>query len=298
MNTPNLSHLKVFVAIVDTGGFSSAAPKLGLTQPTVSTHLRHLEAELRTTLIDRTGKALRLTASGEVLLRYARQILALSDEALDQLDRLSTKPVAGTLRIGGTTTAGERILPELLQGFLQHYPGVDVDLCVSNTTDIVRQVLDGALSMALIAADASQAALISRPAGHENQVVIVADTHPLAGAAAEPALLRDTTVLMREPGSSTRRYQEDLFARWRIPGATISSIASTSAIVNAVACGLGIACLPAVAVRDALAARRVARIHLDPAPPDRPMTLIHKHDRPLSHLEELFLAHLEESTPQ
>src|SRR5262249_3568032 len=117
----------------------------------------------------------------------------------------------------------------------------------------------------------------------------------LAGARADPHHLRGTAVLVREEGSSTRRYQEDLLSKWRIPGATVSSIASTSAIVNAVACGLGISCLPAVTVRDALTLRRVAELHLSPAPPDRPITLIRKQDRPLSRLEELFLAHLEES---
>ncbi|GAA1560297.1 LysR family transcriptional regulator [Kribbella lupini] len=294
MRAPDLHQLRVFVAIVDTGGFSAAAPGLGLTQSTVSTHLRRLEAEVGTVLIDRSGNSLRLTTAGELLLGYARQILALTEEALDQLARLSTKPVTGTLAIGGTTTSGERILPERLQSFLQRHPDVTLALSVSNTADTVRQVLDGSLALALVGDDVEdKALLISRPVGTEQQIVIVSGAHPLAGQRADPGDLRGTSVLVREPGSSTRRYQERLYAEWRIPRSTISSMASTSAIINAVAAGLGIACLPRVAVRDALASGRVAELQLEPAPPDRPVTVIRKRDRPLSQLEELFLAHLE-----
>ncbi|ONI74076.1 hypothetical protein BWI15_11940 [Kribbella sp. ALI-6-A] len=293
MRSPDLHQLRVFVAIVDAGGFSAAAPRLGLTQSTVSTHLRRLEAELGTVLIDRSGNSLRLTTAGESLLGYARQILALTEAALDQLARLSTKPVTGTLTIGGTTTSGERILPERLQSFLQRYPDVTLALSVSNTADTVRQVLDGSLALALVGDDVDKALLISRPVGTEQQIVIVSGSHPLAGQRVEPGDLRGTSVLVREPGSSTRRYQERLYAEWRIPRSTISSMASTSAITNAVAAGLGISCLPRVAVRDALASGRVAQLHLDPAPPDRPVTVIRNRDRPLSQLEELFLAHLE-----
>lgn len=298
MKPPGLSQLRILVTIIDAGGFSAAAPLLGLTQPTLSTHIQRLEADMQTTLLDRSSKNLRLTAAGEVLAGYARQILALSTEAVDQMARLTSRPVVGILKIGGTTTAGERILPERLQSFLQKFPDVNVELCVSNSSDIVGQIMEGGLSLALVAADAEHGNLLSHEVGREPQMVIIPASHPLAGMTVDPHLLHGSTVLLREVGSSTRLYQEELLAQWRIPSAKVSSIASSSAIVNAVACGLGISCLPSVAVQDAVALGRVGTLHLDPPPQDRPISLVRKRDRSLSHLEELFVAHLEEGPIQ
>lgn len=295
---PTLVQLRAFVAVVDAGGFSAAAAALGLGQPTLSTHLRNLEAEVGTSLLDRSARALRLTTAGEILLADTREILALTEAALDRVDRVGTRPVSGTLRIGGTSTAGERYLPEQLSSFLGRYPGVKVELSISNTSDVIDGLTTGTLAVAVVAGLHDAPTLTTTPVGHEEQIVIVAGDHVLAGQSTTPSELRGTTILVREAGSSTRRYQDELIDSWRIRGAVVNTIASTSGIINAVAAGLGIACVPAVAARDALTLGRVAALGLDPRPPDRPLTLIRKRDRPLNRVEELFLDHLERSSEE
>lgn len=294
--TLSMQHLGAFVAIVDTGSFSAAAAALGMSQSTLSGQLKALEADAHATLIDRSGRSLRLTQAGEILLGHARRLLALASEAVDEIDRLGGRPVSGVLRVGGTTTAGERLLPELLGVFLRRHADVTVDLAVSNTSDIVGRVVDGTLSMAVIAGATDRPTVTGTVVGYEEQVVLVAGDHPLAGQRAEPGDLRGSTILVREPGSSTRRYQDELIARWCIPRATISTIASTSGIINAVAAGLGVACVPAVAARDALALGRVAELRLGADPEPRPLTLIRNPSRPLNQVEELFLDLITEST--
>lgn len=289
MNIPSLHRLRVFVAIVDAGGLSAAARSMDLTPSTVSTHLKHLESDLDLALIDRTGPAIRTTAAGETLLGYARTILDQSDQAIDQLKRLGNRPVAGSLAVGGTTTTGEHLLPDLLATYSQRHPDVEIDLTVANTADIIKRVASGDLALGLIAGDADHASLQVDRIGLEAQVVIVSPHHPLAGTEAEPRLLRDVMVLMREPGSSTRRYQQQLFDQWRIPGARISSVTGTGSIIGAVSHGLGISCVPEVCARDALALDRVAEIRLPPRPEDRPIHLIRRHDKPLTMTEDLFL---------
>ncbi|MEV6041012.1 LysR family transcriptional regulator [Nonomuraea sp. NPDC052116] len=294
----SLQRVQVFVAIADHRGISAAARALGVAQSTVSSHLQQLEGEVGAVLVDRSAPSLRLTEAGEKLLEYGRDLLSLADEALDQVTRVRRAPVAGVLAIGGTTTATERLLPRLLRSFLDRYPDVELELHVANSSLIIQKVLSGELPLALVAAQSEQPSLSATAAGSEEQVVIVAGDHPLAGQRVEPRLLRGTRILLREEGSTTRQYQVDMAQRWGIPRTHAGTIAGTSAIVAAVAQGLGLACLPRAAAEEALLLGRVAEVHLDPAPPERPIQLIRLAARPPTLVEELFIESVrEERTP-
>ncbi|MFD1548015.1 LysR family transcriptional regulator [Nonomuraea guangzhouensis] len=290
----SLQRVQAFVAISDHRGISAAARALGVAQSTVSSHLQQLEGEVGAVLVDRSAPSLRLTEAGEKLLEYGRSLLALADETLDQVARVRRAPVAGVLAIGGTTTATERLLPRLLRSFLDRYPDVELELHVANSSLITQKVLSGELPLALVAAQSEQPSLNATAAGCEEQVVIVAGDHPLAGQQVEPRLLRGTRMLLREEGSTTRQYQVDMAQRWGIPRTQASTIASTSAIVAAVAQGLGLACLPRAVAEEALLLGRVAEVHLDPAPPARPIQLIRLAARPLALVEELFIESVRE----
>ncbi|MGW4959128.1 LysR family transcriptional regulator [Nonomuraea sp. NPDC004186] len=294
----SLQRVQVFVAIADHRGISAAARALGVAQSTVSSHLQQLEGEVGAVLVDRSAPSLRLTEAGEKLLEYGRGLLALADEALDQITRVRRAPVAGVLAIGGTTTATERLLPRLLRSFLDRYPDVELELHVANSSLITQKVLSGELPLALVAAQSEQPSLSATAAGSEEQVVIVAGDHPLAGQRVEPHLLRGTRILLREEGSTTRQYQVDMAQRWGIPRTHAGTIAGTSAIVAAVAQGLGLACLPRAVAEEALLLGRVAEVHLDPVPPERPIQLIRLAARPPTLVEELFIESVrEERTP-
>ncbi|MEV4355212.1 LysR family transcriptional regulator [Nonomuraea sp. NPDC049625] len=294
----SLQRVQVFVAIADHRGISAAARALGVAQSTVSSHLQQLEGEVGAVLVDRSAPSLRLTEAGEKLLEYGRGLLALADEALDQITRVRRAPVAGVLAIGGTTTATERLLPRLLRSFLDRYPDVELELHVANSSLITQKVLSGELPLALVAAQSEQPSLSATAAGSEEQVVIVAGDHPLAGQRVEPRLLRGTRILLREEGATTRQYQVDMARRWGIPRTHAGTIAGTSAIVAAVAQGLGLACLPRAVAEEALLLGRVAEVHLDPAPPERPIQLIRLAARPPTLVEELFIESVrEERTP-
>ncbi|MEU3271394.1 LysR substrate-binding domain-containing protein [Saccharomonospora sp. NPDC006951] len=294
----SLHHAEVLVAIADNGGVSSAARALGVAQSTVSSHLQQLEGEIGAVLIDRSARSSRPTEAGQTFLGYARSLLSLADEAVDQVARSRCAPVAGALAIGGTTTVTEQLLPGLLSSFAERYPDVEVDLQVDNSAAITQRVVDGDLPMALLAAPCERPSLEVTQIGTERQVVIAAGDHPLAGQRVDPRVLRGSRVLLREEGSATRQYQLELLGQWRIPAVHLSTMASTSAIIGAVAHRLGIACLPRAAAEHALLLGKVSELLLDPAPPERPIHLIRLADRPLTLVEELFLERVrEEGTP-
>jgi DNA-binding transcriptional LysR family regulator len=296
MTLPSLHRLRVFVAIVDAGSVSSGARALGITQSTASTHLRQLEVEVGSLLIERTGKQFKSTEAGSVLLRHARRIVGIADEAVDDLARISLRPLTGSLTVGATTTTTEGcFLPTALQYFAAAYPEVTLDLRVDNSATLVRSVIDGQVGLAILAAEVNDAALTAVLLEPEEQTVVVSGNHPLAGSAAEPHVLRGSVVLLREEGSATRTYQQQILAHWRIPGVRTWTLASTSAIVAAVAAGLGISCLPRVVCRDALAQGRLAELSIEPKPSVRPVSVVRRTDHHLTRAEEHFLTLIAES---
>ncbi|MEV0945049.1 LysR family transcriptional regulator [Rhodococcus sp. NPDC049939] len=290
----SLQRLETFVAVADHGGLSAAARALGIAQSTVSGNLQLLERELGVVLVDRSGRAARLTYAGEALVDHARTLLSLANEAADQVTRLRKAPVSGVLAVGGTVTVTHQLLPRLVTSFACKYPGVEIDLRVDNSTAVVQAVTDGRLAFALIAAETDKPSLTASRVASEPQTMIVAGDHPLAGCQASPQELRGSRILLREEGSASRRYQLDLLRKWRVPNTHTSTIASNGAIIGAVAHGLGIACLPRSCAEDALQLGRIGEIHLDPAPPNRPINLVRLAERPLTLSEELFLVHVRE----
>ncbi len=84
----NLHHLFIFYAVARAGSFSNAASMLNLTQPAVSIQISELENSLGTTLLHRKQRKLQITDTGEIVLKYARQIFTLSDELMSTLDEI------------------------------------------------------------------------------------------------------------------------------------------------------------------------------------------------------------------
>ncbi|USW93602.1 LysR family transcriptional regulator [Pseudomonas proteolytica] len=136
--------LKTFVAVVDEGGFSRAASRLHLTQSAVSGHLRRLEDQVGKPLLTRTTRSQQLTADGELLMTYARGILALNRDAWAELTRSAYE---GELRIGiSEEFADVRLLREL-QTFAAEYPGMQIKVQVSIPGSLLALMKQGELDV-------------------------------------------------------------------------------------------------------------------------------------------------------
>ena len=298
MTLTSLQRLRVYVGVVEAGSVSAGARALGVTQSTASTHVRQLEVEVGSLLIERTGRRFAPTEAGSVLLAHARRMIAIADEAMDDLAKMSLRPLTGSLVVGATTTTTEgSFLPTALRSFTAAYPEVTLDLRVDNSTTLLRRVFDGDVGVAILADEVSSRELTMMPLAPEEQTVIVSSAHPLAGSTVDPRTIRGSVVLLREDGSATRKFQESLLERWRIPAARTWTLASTGAVVAAVAAGLGMSFLPRVACQDALELNKIAELSLDPPPPARPVCLVHRNDRHLSRAEEHFLALVSDGAP-
>ncbi len=235
--------LKVFRAVAGNASFRKASEQLNLSQPAVSQQIHALEEELGVTLFHRSNNRVRLTAEGDVLLRYARRGAKLAEEALEALARVHGEP-AGELRIGASTTVAQYILPRILGAFRQQHPQVVLSVTSGNTERIVAGLLKGDTAIAIIEGPASSREVHKERFLEDHVVLIVPRNHQWAKAAEIPLRsLTEAPLLMREQGSGSRRVIELALKRsgLRLRQLDIAmDLDSTEAIVSGVEAGLGV----------------------------------------------------------
>jgi DNA-binding transcriptional LysR family regulator len=147
----DLTALRAFVTVADTGGVTRAAGLLNLTQSAVSMQLKRLEEGLGRDFFSRAERKLRLTPEGEQLLSYARRMIALNDEALA---RLTDKGFEGEFRLGVPHDIVYPQMPALLKAVAQEYPRVRVNLVASFTRLLHEGFAQGDYDMILTTEDA------------------------------------------------------------------------------------------------------------------------------------------------
>jgi DNA-binding transcriptional LysR family regulator len=141
--------LRTFVAVCDSGSFTKAAAEVNLTQSAVSLHVKRLEDQVGSRLIVRNVRGLRLTEQGEVLLSYARRILALYKEAERHLGR----DTGGLIRIGVPEYFDLHTLSSLLGQFSARYPAVKTQIELGLGPEISALVDEGELDLAIVSCE-------------------------------------------------------------------------------------------------------------------------------------------------
>jgi LysR family transcriptional regulator, transcriptional activator of the cysJI operon len=141
--------LKVFRTVAEQRHFRKAAELLYLTQPAVTHQIQALEETFSVPLFDRTGKEVALTASGEILLRYVRQVDEPLSRAEEEISALAGE-VRGELRIAASMTIAQFALPGLLGGFVRMHPNVQVKIESAKTPDVIQAAVTQRAALGLI----------------------------------------------------------------------------------------------------------------------------------------------------
>ena len=163
-----LTRIKVFVNVVETGSFSAASERLGLSRAAASKYISQLEAHLGGRLLNRTTRHVSTTESGRMYFERCKDILHAMEEADDMVSGLSGTP-KGTLRISAPSVFTERHVVPLISEFTKLYPGVDVEIMVS---DRYVDLVDEGYDLAIRVADMESSDLIARRLASCRHVVI------------------------------------------------------------------------------------------------------------------------------
>jgi DNA-binding transcriptional LysR family regulator len=175
-----LRHLRYFIAIAEERSFTGAAERLWVAQPGLSTQMRRLEAELGVQLFERHPRGVDLTQAGELFLERARVAVSAADVALATGSDLEAG-VIGSLRLGLAAGAPWSLASELLLQFGLERPGVELTVVEAHGGTLWRDLRAGRLDALVAPTGHGSADLRTLELGHEDWVVLVGTSHPLAG---------------------------------------------------------------------------------------------------------------------
>jgi len=143
----DLDVLRTFVAIAETGSFTSAANAVFRTPSAVSMQIKKLEDILGCSVLSRDARSVTMTTDGEMLLGYARRLLAINREAVA---KFIVPDISGVVRLGSPDDYGERVLPQVLKRFAQSHPSVAVDVVIDQSGNLRRRLEDRTLDITLV----------------------------------------------------------------------------------------------------------------------------------------------------
>jgi len=283
MDTQNL---KAFVAVAESGSFSSAAERLHLTQPAVSKRINLLEQQLDAPLFDRIGRQVSLTEAGRILLPLARSILLAMRDARQQIQDLRTR-VSGQLKLVTSHHIGLHRLPAILRGFASLYPDVELDIQFKDSEEAYQCILAGEFDLGIVTRSSSVDPRINyRCIWLDRLVFVAAADHPLGQmkslsleeVSRHPALLPDHRFL-------TTRVVEELFRDRGLELHTIMSTNYLETIRALISVGYGWGVLPEIMVED----DSLVRLPVKGVELHRNLDCIHHRERSLSRPAESLL---------
>jgi len=235
---PDLQSLDLFVSVIELGSVSRAATAHGITQPSASSRLKHLERQLGMRLLDRGPGGSRPTDAGVVVAGWAEGILRAAHELSAGLSAFQAEQT-GRLRIAASFTIAEYLLPQWLDRFSRDHPRDSVALEVANSTAVVDRLRQGAADLGFIETPSELDGLDQLVVAHDELVAVVAPSHPWAQRRSVPVeALAATPLVMREAGSGTREAFEAALRTLGLGAPTaVLELGSTSAVRAAVVHG-------------------------------------------------------------
>jgi LysR family transcriptional regulator, low CO2-responsive transcriptional regulator len=233
-----LKQLTAFHTVARLGSVSRAAQELHLTQSAVSIQIGSIEAAVGTPLLLRTGRGVRLTDAGELLLNYAERVLGLWNEMGDSMDTF-LGAYSGTLRVGAVATT-EYWLPTLLVAFVNENPKAKIKLLTGNREEIVRSLATQEIDVAVMGNPPDELKPAATRFAKNPMGFMAAPTHPLMfERRLSMAKLAEAPLLVRERGSGSRLTLTRLFKEAGLNLRIGSELSSNEAIKQMCIAGFG-----------------------------------------------------------
>ncbi|MEG1629454.1 LysR family transcriptional regulator, partial [Pseudomonas sp.] len=233
-----LAQLRMVKAVHDTGSIAQAAMSLHCVPSNITARLKTLEQELGTALFFRSGRGLRISPAGEVLLGYANKMLQLADEAKRAVSA-DAEP-SGRLRIGAIESSATGRLPRLLAKYHALYPQVRLELSTGTWSQLLEDTQQHRLDGVIVAVDQDRAGLSRAVMYREELLLIAADSLGPLHSAAD---LQGKTLFMWPQGCPYRFALEQWLLQCN-QAPSIVSIASYGTIVGCVSAGAGVSLVP------------------------------------------------------
>ena len=258
----DLNHLSIFCRVVEAGSISRAAKELFVTQPAISLKIQELEDHYQVQLLDRTNRGVSPTEIGLYLYGEAQKVIAQL-ASIEREIELTRNPIED-LHVGASCTIGNSALPCTLLIFQKRFPGYSISIDIGNTQEVIEKILSRRIEIGLVEGPIDKD--WKEQLGSENIIVKkITQTRLILAAASNGSYqdlknatldqLRDMPLIIRETGSGIRATFEHTIASKQLDFNdfnVIYEMNTTNSIVSAVSSNMGVALLPAIALRKEL----------------------------------------------
>ena len=291
--------LEAFVNAVKYKSFSKAADATFLTQPTISTHVGNLEAELGVRLLNRKGREISLTHEGQEFYSYAMELLNTRERAINQLHSFS-KELEGILEIQTSSIPGHSFLPKLMDEFHKKNPKIRFYVEQTDSRTVNDNLLSQRGEIGFTGYKGSQG-LIYEPVFYDEMVLITPDIEKYRsyknGEEIPVELFIDDPFVLREDGSGTKQEMEKALIEGKAVFRDVDVVArmtNMSSVKQVVSRGLGISIVSEQVVKDSAALERIRYFRIKGLEKKRCFYVAYNRSAVLSPAAEAFLQFVHE----
>ena len=278
----DFKQLESFAAVVKCNSFTKAAEMLYISQPTISTHIRALEAELNCALIHRTTKSVVLTVEGKKLYEYASSILNLRDRMLQECAVGSRR----IIHVAASTIPSAYILPKVLPEFGKLYPSTYFVLHQNDSRSVMDGVLDGIFDVGLTGITRESENLVFKKFCNDQMVLIAPVSQHYLDLQQQNIsvfdLMRQEPVILREKANGSKKRVDHYMEQIDLSEDEVNVIARVNdpeAIKNLVASGMGVSIISRRAAGNFLREKRLLAFDLPDDSCKRNLYMVFRADR-------------------
>jgi len=284
----DFDQLRTFIEVARLGSFSRAAEKVLRSQPAVSSQIRQLEQGYGQKLFDRSAKSVRLTPAGEVVLDYAKQLIALHAKSLSASSD-HTGVATGTLSLGANEGTFLYVLPNVLTKYHRKFPKVRISVYRSFTHKVSEKVESGAIDLGIVTMPVKSPSLEVVPVFRDRILLMVGPSSPLfkrksvsaEELAQQPIILPKTGSIRKLTEKHLRPFRENLNVTMELTSVVM--------IKRFVRDGFGVSLVCAAFARENVRRGDVRLLKIDGLDMWRELALVYRKDRSLPLLASSFV---------
>ena len=288
----NLNQLRAFYQAAKCQNVSLAAKHLFVSQPAVTAQVKLFEENCGLKLFKKRGRNLYLTDEGRTIFNYARKIFEYEQRiegAVEQMKELKK----GILRLGSARTYARYFMPFLLTGFRNAHPHIKIHLDEGSSSDMIQSLIDLKNEVVIIAKAGENSNIALIPFSQEELVLILPPNHHLANKdALSFKQLADEPIIMKDPGSGSRKLVDELFAKNDCRPNILMETGDAEIIKLLVQHGEGISFLVKEAVAVELQEQKLATVPLKNEAVFLDVSIAYLNNQPLSPPAQAFLKSL------
>ncbi|MDO4473765.1 MAG: selenium metabolism-associated LysR family transcriptional regulator [Eubacteriales bacterium] len=293
-----LDYLKSFVGVVNYKSFSLAAKYLFLSQPTISTHIKQLEAELGVQLLVRSTRDILLSKEGKAFYPYAIQLLEIENKAIGQLKK-TADGIEGTISMAVSSVPGYYMLPDFLGYFRNKNENINFKVMEGDSGDVLQKIFDFEVEIGIGSLDSGSEKIHSEVLFEDEIILITPNTQKYRSMNGKFPIeqLKKEKYIVREIGSGTKTITDNLEMELHLDPHALNvavQFQSSEMVRRAVESGTGVAFISKIAAKESLDKQKVLGFSFEGTSSTRKIYLLYHKDRMLGNSCEEVLRELRE----